>query len=87
MLPEDVPADNFATMAATLLGALEVIYSATKAPTPQKVTVQTEAGNLVVHVVTPKVFFVALTDGSVADVARHVEETALRARTLLAKIT
>lgn len=85
VLPDDVPADNFATMAATLLGALEVIYSATKGPSPQKVTVQTEAGNLVVRVVTPKVFLVALTDGSLADVAAHVEETAVRARALLAR--
>ena len=85
VLPEDVQADNFATMAATLLGALEVIYSATKGPSPQKVTVQTEAGNLVVRVVAPKAFLVALTDGSPADVAKHVEETALRARALLAK--
>ncbi len=87
VLPDDVPADNFATMAATLLGALEVIYSATKAPAPEAVTVQTEAGNLLVRVVTPKTFFVALTDGSASDAAKHVEEAALRARSLLAKIS
>ena len=84
-LPDDVPADNFATMAATLLGALEVIYSATKAPSPQKVTVLTETGNLMVRAVTPKVFFVALTDGSAADMEEHVEEASVRARALLAK--
>lgn len=85
VLPEDVPADNFATMAATLLGALEVIYSGTKAPSPQTVTVQTEAGNLLLRVVTPKTFFVALTDGNVDEAARHVEEAAIRARGLLGK--
>jgi len=86
VLPDDVPADNFATMAATLLGALEVIYSGTKAPAPQAVTVHTEAGNLLVRVVTPKTFLVTLTDGSADDVAEQVEETAIRARALLGKI-
>ena len=85
VLPPEMPPDNFATMAATLLGALEVIYSATQGPSPQQVTVQTESGPLVVRVVTAKAFLVALTDGSPADVARQVEETATRARSLLAQ--
>lgn len=86
VLPQDVPADNFATMAATLLGALEVIYSATKGPSPQTVSVKTEAGNLLVRVVTPKAFFVTLTDGSVPDMEAAVEEAAVRARGVLSKI-
>ncbi len=85
VLPEDVPADNFATMSATLLGALEVIYSSTPGPTPQKVVVQTEAGNLLVRLVTPRVFLVALTDGNPADAEKPLEETAIRARALLGK--
>jgi predicted regulator of Ras-like GTPase activity (Roadblock/LC7/MglB family) len=85
VLPDEVPADNFATMAATLLGALEVIYSTVKGPSPQQVMVQTENGNLVLRVVTSKVFFVAMTDGNAADVQKHVEETATRARALLGK--
>ncbi len=85
VLPDEVPADNFATMAATLLGALEVIYSTTKGPSPQQVAVHTENGNLLIRVVTSKVFFVALTDGHPADVEKQVEETATRARALLAK--
>ncbi len=85
VLPDDVVADNFATMAATLLGALEVIYSANRGPAPEQVSVLTEGGNLIVRVITPKVFFVALTDGLPGDVAKVAEETALRARTLLAK--
>lgn len=85
VLPPEVPPDNFATMAATLLGALEVIYSATPGSSPQEVTVQTERGTLVLRVITPKVFLVALTDGPAADVATAVEETATRARSLLPK--
>ncbi len=85
VLPPEVPPDNFATMAATLLGALEVIYSATQGPSPQVVTVQTESGTLHLRMITSKVFLVALTDGKAADVEAHVEETATRARGLLAK--
>ena len=85
VLPAEVPADNFATMAATLLGALEVIYSTLQSPSPQQVLVQTESGTLVVRVVTPKMFFVALMNGSPSDVAKPVEETATRARGILAK--
>jgi predicted regulator of Ras-like GTPase activity (Roadblock/LC7/MglB family) len=85
VLPPDVPADNFATMAATLLGALEVIYSAMQGPSPQQVSVQTESGTLALRVITPKMFLVALTDGSPADIAKSIEETATRARSLLAK--
>ena len=85
VLPPDVPPDNFATMAATLLGALEVIYSATQGPSPQQVSVQTERGTLTIRVITPKVFLVALTDGGAAEVATAIEETATRARSLLPK--
>ncbi len=85
VLPEDVPADNFATMAATLLGALEVIYASTPGPGPRKVVVKTESGNLLLRPVTTKAFFVALTEGDPQDAENWVEETTLRARTLLAK--
>ncbi len=85
VLPPDVLPDNFATMAATLLGALEVIYSSSPGSSPQQVTVQTDRGTLVLRVITPKAFLVALTEGSPADVSQHVEETATRARSLLAK--
>ncbi len=84
-LPDEVAADNFATMAATLLGALEVIYSATKGPPPQAANVQTGQGTLLVRTVTPRIFFVALTDGGDADSAAHADETATRARGVLAK--
>ena len=85
VLPEEVPLDNFATMAATLLGALEVIYTTMKAPSPEQVVVRSENGTLVVRVVTSRAFFVALTDGDSEDAARAAEETATRARALLAK--
>jgi predicted regulator of Ras-like GTPase activity (Roadblock/LC7/MglB family) len=85
VLPEDVPLDNFATMAATLLGALEVIYATMKEPSPGQVVVQSENGALIVRIVTPKAFFVTLTEASPADLQRAVEETATQARALLTK--
>ncbi len=85
VLPEDVPADNFATMAATLLGALEVIYSTQKGSTPEQVVVRTERGTLFLRAVTSKAFFVALADGGAESLQAHVDEAATRARALLGR--
>ncbi len=85
VLPDEVPADNFATMAATLLGALEVIYSTSGGGTPEKVAVRSERGTLFVRAVTTRAFFVALAEGVGEDLQPHVDETATRARALLAK--
>ncbi len=85
VLPEDVPADNFATMAATLLGALDVIYSTLKGPSPESVAVRTERGTLFVKSVTSRAFFVALAEPDAGDVQPHVDEAATRARALLGK--
>lgn len=84
-LPDEVPADNFATMAATLLGALEVIYSTIHGPSPEKIAVRTERGTLFVRAITPRAFFVALAEDGAADLQGVVDETATRARALLAK--
>jgi len=85
VLPDEVPADNFATMAATLLGALEVLFSAESGPSPERVVVRTEKGTLFVRAVTTKTFFVALADGVGEGMQAHVDEAATRARALLAK--
>lgn len=84
-LPEDVQVDNFATMAATLLGALEVIYSTMKEPTPEKAVVKTEGGTLAVRTVTSRMFFVALSEGKASDMEAALDETATRARGFLPK--
>ncbi len=85
VLPEDVPADNFATMAATLLGALEVIFSAVSGPAPEHVVVRTDRGRLFVRAVTTKAFLVAVGDGAAEDLQGPVDEAATRARGLLGK--
>ena len=85
VLPEGVPADNFATMAATLLGALDVIYSTVKGPSPERVAVRTETGTLFIRSVTTKAFLVALVDGEAGAAEAAVEEAATRARPLVGK--
>src|SRR5947208_13879548 len=61
VLPDDAQVDNFATMAATLLGALEVSYSTMTANAPAHVTVESEGGLLAVREATGKMFFVAMS--------------------------
>lgn len=85
VLPDDVPPDNFATMAATLLGALDVIFSTREGPSPETVAVRTERGTLYVRSVTSKAFFVALAESKADELQGLVDETATRARALLGK--
>ncbi len=82
-LPEDVQVDNFATMAATLLGALEVIYSTMKADTPSHVTVEAKGGVLTVREVTGKVFLVTLSEKRSSALAKGIEEAIGKARGFL----
>lgn len=84
-LPEEVQVDNFATMAATLLGALEVIFSTTKEAAPDEAFVQTNGGTLAIRVITPRMFLVALTKGSADDLRKPVADAALHARNFLSK--
>lgn len=82
-LPGDVQVDNFATMAATLLGALEVIYSTIKASAPSRIAVESESGVLIVREITGKMFFVSLADKNSAPFSKAVETTVTKARDLL----
>ena len=84
-IPDEAQVDNFATMAATLLGALEVIYSSMKEPTPEKAFVETDGGTLAVRTITSRMFLVALSKGKSSDLAAAVDETATRARGFLSK--
>ncbi|HYV08432.1 MAG TPA: roadblock/LC7 domain-containing protein [Thermoplasmata archaeon] len=82
-MPEDVQVDNFATMAATLLGALEVIYSTMKSDAPNNVTVESEGGVLTVREVTGKMFLVALAEKRTAAHAKAIDEAVAKARGFL----
>lgn len=83
VLPDDAQVDNFATMAATLLGALEVIYASMKAEAPSHVTVESDGGVLTVRGVTGKMFFVSMSDERSAALGKALDETVARARSLL----
>ena len=83
-LPEGVAGDIVATMAATLLGALEVLFSSVKGATTDAVFVETESGVLAIHAVTTKTLFVALSRGPGEGLEAAVRETATRARHLVA---
>jgi predicted regulator of Ras-like GTPase activity (Roadblock/LC7/MglB family) len=83
VLPDDAQVDNFATMAATLLGALEVIYATMKVDAPSRITVVSDGGVLTVHGVTGKMFFVAMTDKETAAFSKAVADALSKAKTLL----
>jgi predicted regulator of Ras-like GTPase activity (Roadblock/LC7/MglB family) len=84
VLPDDAQVDNFATMAATLLGALEVIYATMKANAPSHVTVESEGGILSVREVTSKMFFVAMAEKRSPALVRSIDEVLGKAKGLLA---
>ena len=83
VLPDDAQVDNFATMAATLLGALEVMYATMKRNAPNRVTVVADGGILTVHGVTGKMFFVALTEKQTAAFGKAVADALSKAKGLL----
>src|SRR3989440_2715852 len=82
VLPDDAQVDNFATMAATLLGALEVIYATMKANPPTHVTVESEGGILSVREVTGKMFFVAMAERRSPALVRAIDEVIAKAKGL-----
>src|SRR3989449_5288948 len=83
VLPDDAQVDNFATMAATLLGALEVMYATMKRNAPNRVTVVADGGILTVHGVTGKMFFVAMTEKQTAAFGKAVADALSKAKGLL----
>lgn len=83
VLPDEAQVDNFATMAATLLGALEVIYGTMKVDGPNAVTVEGDGGFLTLRGVTGKMFFVAMADTRAPTFARSIDDVLTKAKGLL----
>jgi predicted regulator of Ras-like GTPase activity (Roadblock/LC7/MglB family) len=83
VLPDDAQVDNFATMAATLLGALEVIYATMKVHAPSHVAVESDGGVLSIREVTAKMFFVAMVQKRSPALGKAVEELLTKAKGLL----
>jgi len=82
-LPDGAQVDNFGTMAATLLGALEVIYTGFQRPSPQEVVASSESGVVVARTLTTKAFIVAITDKDSPEFRRHLADTARQAKGFL----
>src|SRR5437879_12800760 len=83
VLPDDAQVDNFATMAATLLGALEVIYSTMKASAPTHVTVESERGLLAVREVTANMLLVAMSEKRSPALVRVIADVITKSKALL----
>jgi predicted regulator of Ras-like GTPase activity (Roadblock/LC7/MglB family) len=84
VLPDDAQVDNFATMAATLLGALEVIYASMRAESPTQVTVESDGGLLSIREITGKMFLVSMADKRSPVAAKATDDLLKRAKGLLA---
>ena len=80
---DDAQVDNFATMAATLLGALEVMYGTMKMEPPNRLTVASDSGILSVHGVSGKMFFVAMAEKQTAAFGKAVADALGKAKGLL----
>lgn len=85
-LPEGAQVDNFGTMAATLLGALEVIYAGMKRDSPDEVVVSSSSGVLVARAITPKAFLVALAERDAAEFRKGLADLATRAKVHLGTV-
>ena len=83
ILPYNAQVDNFATIAATLLGELEVIYATMKTEAPSHVTVESDGGVLTIRGVAGKMFFVAMADTRSATFGKAVEDALAKAKRLL----
>jgi predicted regulator of Ras-like GTPase activity (Roadblock/LC7/MglB family) len=84
VLPDDAQVDNFATMAATLLGALEVIYTSMRGESPTQVTVESDGGLLSIREITGKMFLVSMADTRSPVAAKATDDLLKRAKGLLA---
>ncbi len=73
-MPQGMPVENFAALAATLLGASEVIYSGMNKPQPNRIIVESTDGVLVVSGLGHKAFVVAMFKNTSSNIDKGVEE-------------
>lgn len=82
-LPEDTHVDNFGTMSATLVGALEVIYAGLHKPSPERIVVDSGGGVLVAQTLTPGAFLVAVAESLTPEMESGIADASKRAKTFL----
>ncbi|MGQ0798059.1 MAG: hypothetical protein ACT4OI_09410 [Methanobacteriota archaeon] len=83
VLPEESHVDNFGTMAATLLGAIDVIYSGLHKDAPARVVMDTGGSVLVTQWITEGTFLVAILPTFSPAIAEALDAAAFRAKGLL----
>lgn len=75
-LPEDVIVEHFATLAATLLGASEVVYTSLRKASPGRVVVQSDNGTLVAVAIGTNALLVAMADMEEGRLLEAVDDAA-----------
>jgi len=83
VMPQGMPIENFAALAATLLGASEVIYTGMSKPSPSRVVVESEDGVLVVSGLGPKAFVAAMFQSSDSEIDSAMEKVGRAAMDVL----
>ena len=72
-VPQGMPVENFAALAATILGASEVIYTGMSKPAPNRIIVESKEGVLVVSGLGPKAFIAAMFPNADAQIDESME--------------
>jgi predicted regulator of Ras-like GTPase activity (Roadblock/LC7/MglB family) len=80
--PKELNAETFASLAATLMNAAEVMYTGLGRPPPDRVVVDSGKGTLVASVLGTKAMFVAL--GKREEILRGMEDMTAGIRSVLA---
>ena len=78
-----LPVEDFATLAATLLGASEAIYTGLNQTPPKRVIIESDDGMLMAAGIGAKAFVIALTPARTREVDRALEAVTEDVRTVL----
>ena len=80
--PQDLNAETFASLAATLMNAAEVMYTGLGRAAPDRIIVQSGSGTLVASLLGSKAMFVAL--GKRDEILQGIEDMAAGIKSVLA---
>lgn len=80
--PRDLNAETFASLAATLMNAADVLYAGMSRPPPTRIVVESSGGTLVAHGLGTKALFVAVGQRR-DDLFRGIEDITAGIRSVL----
>jgi predicted regulator of Ras-like GTPase activity (Roadblock/LC7/MglB family) len=83
LLPEDSHLDNFGTMAATMVGALDVLYSGLHRDPPSRVVVDAGGSSFVAQAITEGALLVAILPSWSPKAAEAFDTAVFRAKGFL----